>query len=101
MLTPILVTPLVGAAMLSTFNNTDVSENTVVRIKQIAISASLITFFISIIMYCQFDSTSPEYQFTEEFNQVDFCHLYIGVDGISLYFVMLTTFITPVCILSN
>jgi NADH-ubiquinone oxidoreductase chain 4 len=32
---------------------------------------------------------------------VTFCHLHIGIDGISLYFVLLTTFITPICILSN
>lgn len=43
------------------------------------------------------------YQFTQEFlpEQITFCHLHIGIDGISLYFVLLTTLIIPICILSN
>jgi NADH-ubiquinone oxidoreductase chain 4 len=36
-----------------------------------------------------------------EFNQLSFCDFNIGVDGVSLFFVLLTTFITPIAILSN
>lgn len=101
MLTYLIITPLVGVAILSTFNINTISIKIYSAIKQIALSTTLITFIISIIIYTKFDSITCEYQFTEEFNQVNFCHLNIGVDGISLYFVILTTFITPICILSN
>ena len=71
------------------------------KMKNIAISTSLINFFISILLWVQFDSSYSGYQFVSEFNQISFLHFNIGVDGISLYFILLTTFITPVCILSN
>jgi NADH-ubiquinone oxidoreductase chain 4 len=42
-----------------------------------------------------------QYQFVFEFAEISFCHFHIGVDGLSIYFVLLTTFITPLCIISN
>jgi len=78
--------------------NTPQSES---QMKRLALGTSLINFVLSIVLWGEFDSSTSEYQFTQEFNQVNFCHLHIGVDGISLYFVLLTTFITPICILSN
>jgi NADH-ubiquinone oxidoreductase chain 4 len=69
--------------------------------KQVALFASLVNFIISMVLWAQFDSSVSHYQFQEEFTQISFCHLHLGIDGISLYFVLLTTFITPICILSN
>lgn len=98
MLTLLLIIPLVGALMLAPMQgNTLQSES---QMKRVALGTSLINFVLSIVLWGEYSSTS-EYQFTQEFNQVNFCHLHIGVDGISLYFVLLTTFITPICILSN
>ena len=71
------------------------------KMKKIALTASLVNLLISVIMWFQFDSNSTNYQFVYEFNQLNFCHFHVGLDGISLYFVLLTTFITPLCILSN
>lgn len=71
------------------------------KMKKIALATSLLNLFVSIIMWYQFDSNSTDYQFVYEFNQLNFCHFHVGLDGISLYFVLLTTFITPLCILSN
>lgn len=99
MLTLLLIIPLVGALMLAPMQgNTPQSES---QMKRLALGTSLINFVLSIVLWGEFDSSTSEYQFTQEFNQVNFCHLHIGVDGISLYFVLLTTFITPICILSN
>jgi len=69
--------------------------------KKIALFASLLNLLVSIYMWFQFDNNTTSYQFVYEFNNLNFCHFHIGVDGISLYFVLLTTFITPICILSN
>ncbi len=54
----------------------------------------------------EFDSNSSQYQFTAfspvpEGANLSFCHLHIGVDGLSLYFVLLTTFTMPICILAS
>ena len=72
-----------------------------ILMKKIALFISLLNFIISIYMWFQFDYNFSNYQFVQEFNNLNFCHFHIGVDGISLYFVLLTTFITPICILSN
>ena len=69
--------------------------------KNIALITSLINFLISIYFWIQFYSSTTNYQFVYEFNQLNFCHFNIGIDGISLYFVLLTTFITPIALLSN
>ncbi len=71
------------------------------RMKQIALFVTLLNFVVSLVMWGEFDSNSSEYQFTTEFNQVSFCHLHIGIDGLSLYFVLLTTFTMPICILAS
>lgn len=99
MLTLLLIIPLVGAIMLTPMQGDSAQSES--QMKRVALGTSLINFVLSIVLWGEFDSSTSEYQFTQEFNQVNFCHLHLGVDGISLYFVLLTTFITPICILSN
>jgi NADH-ubiquinone oxidoreductase chain 4 len=67
----------------------------------VGLSFTLITFLISIYMWVLFDSSVNQYQFVYNFDSISFCHFYIGIDGISLYFVLLTTFLTPIAILAN
>ena len=69
--------------------------------KSIALITSLFNFLISIFLWLEFDSSTTQYQFVTDFNQFNYLNLNFGIDGISLYFVLLTTFITPVCLLSN
>jgi NADH-ubiquinone oxidoreductase chain 4 len=52
-------------------------------------------------MWGEFDSSSSQYQFTVEYNQLSYLHMHMGVDGLSLYFVLLTTFTMPICILAS
>jgi hypothetical protein len=85
----------------STNNKDLVQEQEKEIMKKIALFVSLLNLLISIYMWFQFDYNTTSYQFVYEFNQLSFCHFHVGVDGISLYFVLLTTFITPICILSN
>lgn len=99
MLTLLLIIPLVGALMLAPMQGNTVQSES--QMKRVALGTTLINFILSIVLWGEFNSSTSEYQFTQEFNQVNFCHLHIGVDGISLYFVLLTTFITPICIISN
>lgn len=101
MLTLLLTIPIAGALALAPIDtNSSYGES---NMKRIALGVSLVNFVVSMVLWGEFDSSTSEYQFTQEFlaDQVTFCHLHIGIDGISLYFVLLTTFITPICILSN
>uniref|UniRef100_UPI0030DEF637 NADH dehydrogenase subunit 4 n=1 Tax=Daedaleopsis nitida TaxID=1140402 RepID=UPI0030DEF637 len=99
MLVSLLIVPLIGSLLLLLIpeNNRKNEE----KMKVIALSTSLVNLFISILLWIQFDSSVSDYQFILEFNELSFCHLNIGVDGISLYYVLLTTFITPIALLSN
>jgi NADH-ubiquinone oxidoreductase chain 4 len=76
-------------------------ENKNSNLKKIAILTSLINFIISIILWIQFDSNYIGYQFVTEISGLEFIQLNLGVDGISLFFVLLTTFITPIALLSS
>ena len=98
MLTLLILIPLLGSLIILPMSDTLESHS---QMKKIALTTSLINFFISLFLWYQFDSSSSQYQFVSEFNQLNFCHLNFGIDGISLYFVLLTTFVTPIALLSN
>ena len=58
-------------------------------------------FFISLYLWYEFDNSSPEFQFVE--NRIwikDFINYKVGVDGISILFIILTTFISTICIIT-
>lgn len=99
MLLSLLIIPILGVLALSPMHDGSAKEQE--RIKQIALFVTLINFLVSLVIWGEFDSNSSQYQFTSEFNQVSFCHLHIGIDGLSLYFVLLTTFTMPICILAS
>lgn len=99
MITLLLIVPLIGVLLLLPIENNKIESLS--KMKKIALSTSLFNLLISVILWFQFDFNSTTYQFVYEFNQFNFCHFNIGIDGISLYFILLTTFITPFCILSN
>src|SRR5215813_5236717 len=100
MITFLLLIPIVGSLIILPMSNSIESQN---KMKKIALITSLINFFISLFIWYQFDSSQTQYQFvsSHDFNQLNFCNLHFGIDGISLYFVLLTTFVTPVALLSN
>jgi NADH-ubiquinone oxidoreductase chain 4 len=99
MLSALLLIPIIGSLVLLPIS--EESKTGVTRMKQIALATSMVNFILSVVLWGEFDSSSVQYQFVQEFNSLSFCHLNIGIDGISLYFVLLTTFITPLCILAN
>ena len=99
MITLLLLIPLIGSLILLPIQSNSLKNE--VKMKKIALSTSLLNFIISIYLWVQFDSSITSYQFVYDFNNLSFCHLNIGVDGISLYFVLLTAFVTLVALLSN
>lgn len=107
MITLLILIPIIGSLLLLPIGITKEGEgeNSIIinneRMKRIALTTSLINFFVSLFIWYQFDSNTSQYQFVSEFNQLNFCHLHFGVDGLSLYFVILTTFVTPIALLSN
>ncbi len=119
----LLVVPLLGA-----FSLMFIPSWNHMRIRVVALSVSLINFLLSLCLWLQFDNSTGKFQFMESFplvtadklpwsnpflgmeggplenanwSSLDYSthSLAIGVDGISLFFVVLTCFLTPVCIL--
>ena len=66
-----------------------------------SIFSSIATLILSIFLWHSLDFSSAEFQFVEEKSWInDFIKFKLGVDGISILFILLTTFITPICIIS-
>ena len=67
--------------------------------KNIAVLVSLVNFFVSCYLWSKFNPTTPGFQFVEEYKWIaNFATYKMGVDGISIFLVILTTFISPICI---
>jgi len=67
----------------------------------ISLFSSLATFILSLFIWYSMDYTSADFQFLEEQSWInDFIKFKLGVDGISILFIVLTTLITPICIIS-
>ncbi len=101
---PILSTvtflPLAGVAFILMIRGDEktVAENA----RHVALWTSVVTFALSLLLIADFDTSTAEFQFVEhvpwlpEYN----VSYHLGVDGISVFFLVLTTFLIPICILS-
>src|SRR5215469_1096413 len=92
--------PLFGALFIMAMPGEDASVARNAR--WVAMWTTLITFAISLILVWRFDASSPEFQFVEKKPWLAGTISYhMGVDGISLPFVILTTALMPLCILAS
>ena len=87
--------PLAGALGIALLN-ADAKGNA----RWIALWTTLITFALSLVIWVNFDKTNPGFQFLEEAAWIGGLKYKMGVDGISMLFVILTTFLMPLCILA-
>jgi len=98
LLSVIIFLPLLGLPALLMLRSDDYTW-----IRRIALAVSLAEFVISLaFLLPTFDSANPGYQFVENHRWIgDAIQYHIGVDGISLFLVLLTTFLTPLAILCS
>ena len=99
----LIIVPIIGSLLLIPINEQNLINREFAnsKMKSIALTASVINFILSLCLWWSFDPSCTNFQFVNDLNQISFCDFYLGVDGISLYFVLLTTFLTPIAILSN
>ncbi|MBL4805146.1 MAG: NADH-quinone oxidoreductase subunit M [Alphaproteobacteria bacterium] len=92
--------PIAGVLIILAIRGDEevVAQNT----KHMALYSSLFTFAFALFMYTRFDGTSAEFQFVEQSSWLKplGINYHMGVDGISIFFVLLSSFLTPICILS-
>jgi NADH-ubiquinone oxidoreductase chain 4 len=127
MLTLLLLIPLIGIFAISTISyghnfyplnnpshveNSETNSNLLniykanylnkeVQIKLIGIITTIVNLGISLVVFILFHFSSNVYQFVGESHQINSFDIYLGVDGMSIYFVLLTTIIMPISLLSN
>ena len=91
--------PLVGAAILALFlrGNDEAAQR---NAKWVALATTVATFIVSLFIYGQFDPANTDFQMVEEREWLLGMQYKMGVDGISILFVMLTTFLMPLVIAS-
>ncbi len=71
--------------------------------RAVALWTSLFTFALSLLIWARFDSTQAGFQMVEEAEWIPSLDIgyRLGVDGISLFFVLLATLLTPICVLAS
>ena len=95
-LSSLILLPVLGAIFIffSKSNNN-------LTVKYLALFVSFANFILSLYLWYLFDSTTSEFQFLEDRSWIKgFINYKVGVDGISILFIILTTFITPLCVVS-
>ncbi|HCR85141.1 MAG TPA: NADH-quinone oxidoreductase subunit M [Alphaproteobacteria bacterium] len=95
----LIFAPLLGAVFILLFTNEKCEE----KAKIIALWTSVITFIISLLVWKNFDATNASMQMVEKFEWVREASIFyhLGVDGVSIYLILLTTLLIPICILAS
>jgi NADH-ubiquinone oxidoreductase chain 4 len=96
----LILIPLIGIFFITIYNQS-IAFLSVRRVKYIGLFTSLINLIISLVIFILFDFSSKQFQFIQEHHQISYFDIYLGIDGLSIYFVMLTTIIMPLALLSN
>ncbi len=96
-LSTLIILPLIGSLFLIFIRS---SENNT-SLKYVALFITFANFFLSLYLWKIFDPSISTFQFVENRIWIEgFINYKVGIDGISILFVILTTFITPLCIIS-
>jgi len=99
-LSAIIFIPLTGALFI--FITRGSQKNIEKNSKYVAIFSSLTNFLLSLFLWYSFDNSISDFQFVEEKDWMEgFINFQLGIDGISILFILLTTFIAPICIFSG
>ncbi len=102
LLTLLIALPLIGALLIFAFVRNE-DEDGMQEARYIAFFTTLVTFLASLFLWFGFDATTADYQFVEKvvwFEGLNISY-HLGIDGISLFLVILTTFLMPICILCS
>ena len=95
----LLILPVIGILLLTFISSNSESDT---NLKQTALWVSFLNFIISLVVLFNFNQLDPNFQFVEKYYWLgDTISYQVGVDGISILFVVLTTFLVPICILAS
>ncbi|NQU59464.1 MAG: NADH-quinone oxidoreductase subunit M [Rhodospirillales bacterium] len=97
----LIFVPLIGAVFILAVRGEQEVVNRNAR--HVAIWTSSAVFLLSLLLWANFDNTTADFQFVEQVQWMPAFNIsyHVGVDGISVLFVLLTTLLTPICILAS
>ena len=99
-LSAIIFLPVLGALFILAIRGED--EIAIRNARYVALWTTVITFLLSLVIWVEFDPTTHIFQFEEKRDWLGGSISYhLGVDGISMLFVILTTFLMPICVLAS
>ena len=95
--------PLLGAAaiLVARLLNKGGHEAAAPAARWIALVTTMVVLAVSVVLVAQFDPSNPAYQFVENYAWFAGASYHLGVDGISILFVLLTAFLLPICIVAS
>ena len=97
-LSSLILLPTIGALFIFFVRS---SNSQYQSSKYVALFITLANFFLSLYLWIVFDKSIVDFQFVEEREWISgFVNYKVGVDGISILFILLTTFITPICVIT-
>ena len=103
LLLTLILMPLYGIFLIvSQFSYNKIDEHVNLKLlKTISLAVTVIDLIISLVIWLLFNNTSKHFQFVQEHYVIGYYDFYLGIDGLSIYFVLLTTLIMPIAIISN
>jgi NADH-quinone oxidoreductase subunit M len=101
LLTLVTFLPLVGVILILILRGE--AEAVARNARWIALWTSLLDFALSVVVWAEFDPTRAEFQLVERADWLPGFNIayHMGIDGISLFFVLLSTFLTPICVIAS
>lgn len=100
LLSSLIILPIIGIFILSSIINYSLVKKPNL-FKSITLFVTIIDIAISLILLILFDYSSKQFQFVNEKYDIGHYDIYLGIDGMSIYFVLLTAIIMPISIVSN
>lgn len=99
-LSTLLLIPIFGTITILFINsNDDIGKR---NIKTVALYTSLVNFIVSLLLWINFDKLTSSFQYVEQYYWLsENITFHVGVDGISIFLIILTTFLMPFCILTS
>jgi NADH-ubiquinone oxidoreductase chain 4 len=94
----LILIPIIGIFFISNINMYD---KNVVYAKYITLLTSVLNAIITFAIFLFFNFSNNTFQFVQEHYDIQYFDIYLGIDGISIYFILLTSIIMPIAIVSN
>ena len=101
LLTTLILIPLIGIFIISAFLTFNISPARANFLKILTLGITILDLIVSLIIFILYDCSNKHFQFVQEHYEVNYYEFYLGVDGLSIYFVLLTTLIMPISVISN